>query len=53
MSWKNWYLNAYYNKVYSLDKLKEKLQALESVEEDWKNHINYCEKQTNKERKKN
>ena len=41
MSWKNWYLNAYYNKVYSLDKLKEKLQALESVEEDWKNHIDY------------
>ena len=39
--WKEWYLDAYYNKVYSLDKLKEKLKALESVEEDWKNHINY------------
>lgn len=39
--WKEWFLDAYYNKVYSLDKLKEKLKALEAVEEDWKNHINY------------
>lgn len=39
--WKQWFLDAYYNKVYSLDKLKEKLKSLEEVEEDWKNHINY------------
>lgn len=39
--WKQWFLDAYYNKIYSLDKLKENLKALEAVEENWKNHINY------------
>lgn len=39
--WKQWFLDAYYNKVYSLEKLKEKLKSLEAVEEDWRNHINY------------
>ena len=39
--WKQWFLDAYYNKIYTLEYLKNKLKELENAEDLWKGSSDY------------
>jgi hypothetical protein len=41
MFWKNWFLDAYYNNIYSKEYLIKKLEILQDSEDEWKGHPNY------------